>query len=1119
MKKILFAIASLLFTSALQAQSFNLPIPSGSVKFGNSITVLPNGNYVVTDPNWTNGIFTNVGAVYLYNGQTNALISTLTGSQANDQVGNNGVTALTNGNYLVRSTSWANNSATNAGAVTWGDGNSGVNGVISTANSLVGNTTNDNVGSGGITALTNGNYLVRSYNWDNGSSTDAGAVTWGNGIIGVSGVVSTANSLVGSSANDQVGVGVIAALTNGNYVVNSYQWDNGSIVNAGAVTWGDGTFGITGVISISNSLVGSTTYDQVGLGGITALINGNYVVDSYQWDNGNIVNVGAVTWGNGTTGISGVLNSANSLVGSTKNDVVGNGGVTALTNSNYVVRSYYWDNGSNADVGAVTWADGNSGLTGVVSSSNSLVGSTLDDNIGDIAVTALTNGNYVVCSHLWNNNGVTDAGAVTWGNGSSGINGEISISNSLVGSKEGDLVGIDGVTVLNNGNYVVKSTFWSNGGNSFVGAITWGNGMSGITGIVSSSNSLVGSTTNDKIGNGDITVLANSNYVIESLTWNNNGIVKAGAVTWGDGIIGISGVINSTNSLVGTSANDQVGSSRITALTNGNYTISSYNWDNNGVTNVGAVTWANGTTGISGNISIANSLVGSQTNDYVGNGHVIALANGNYVVSSYQWDDNGIADVGAVTWANGTTGLSGEVTTTNSLIGSQANDLIGFVLTSLPNGNYVVSSSRWANGGITNAGAVTLGNGAAGTSGPITTCNSVEGNVINSSLNFAYNTTYEKLIVVKPTENLVTIFTPSQSSLAATSTNAANAANGTASIAFVDNSCQLVATLKPSGAAPVNGDIEANVYVENNVFTATDGRVYASRHYDISPATDPNLATSTVTLYYTQAEFDDYNANNGTGRDLPANPTDELGKQHVSIIQQHGTSASGNVDSYSGWTGAGAANVKIIPGVENVVWNTNLLRWEVTFNVTGFSGFFLRGDKNYPLAVQLVNFSAKAESNRNRLDWNTENETQGIIYEVERSADGNLFTRLGEVAGKGKNSSYIFYDEAPLNGNNYYRLKIAEPSGESDYSKVVLVKRNDISGGISVYPIPANNILHINYSNRSLDGSTVTAMDLQGRVMAKATLTTSTQMNIQKWPAGIYMLRFADGSVVKVVKK
>ena len=53
--------------------------------------------------------------------------------------------------------------------------------------------------------------------------------------------------------------------------------------------------------------------------GVTPLSNGNYVVESPYW-NGNR---GAATWGNGSTGISGTISAANSLVGSNPGDGVG----------------------------------------------------------------------------------------------------------------------------------------------------------------------------------------------------------------------------------------------------------------------------------------------------------------------------------------------------------------------------------------------------------------------------------------------------------------------------------------------------------------------------------------------------------------------------------------------------------------------------------------------------------------------------------------------------------------------------------------------------------------------------------------------------------------------------
>ena len=69
-------------------------------------------------------------------------------------------------------------------------------------------------------------------------------------------------------------------------------------------------------------------------------------------------------------------------------------------------------------------------------------------------MTELTNGNYVVSSPMWDNGAATDAGAATFGSGASGVSGEISAANSLVGSTAGDSV--NWIQPLANGNYVVS---------------------------------------------------------------------------------------------------------------------------------------------------------------------------------------------------------------------------------------------------------------------------------------------------------------------------------------------------------------------------------------------------------------------------------------------------------------------------------------------------------------------------------------------------------------------------------------------------------------------------------------------------------------------------------------
>jgi Repeat of unknown function (DUF5650) len=243
-------------------------------------------------------------------------------------------------------------------AATWGNGSTGVSGTVSEVNSLVDSNLGDFIG-GYVVQLSNGNYLILSANGGRG------AATWGNGSTGVSGVVSEANSLVGSNPGDQVGTFFgyrsIILLSNGNYLVQSPTWNG----NRGAVTWGDGNTGVSGVVSDANSLVGSNTGDVVGAytdgsvvySTVTVLTDGNYVVGSPLW-NGY---TGAATWGNGSTGVSGVVSDANSLVGNYFGDGVGS--VTPLRNGNYVVDSPFW----NGATGAVTLGDGNSGVSGIIS--------------------------------------------------------------------------------------------------------------------------------------------------------------------------------------------------------------------------------------------------------------------------------------------------------------------------------------------------------------------------------------------------------------------------------------------------------------------------------------------------------------------------------------------------------------------------------------------------------------------------------------------------------------------------------------------------------------------------------------------------------------------------------
>ena len=131
---------------------------------------------------------------------------------------------------------------------------------------------------------------------------------------------------------------------------------------------------------------------------------------------------------------------------------------------------------------------------------------------------------------------------------------------------------------------------------------------------------------------------------------------------------------------------------------------------------------------------------------------VLVLPNGNIVVTDPAFNGT----TGAAYLYNGATGAL-----ISTLTGSAAGDWVGGGgVTVLSNGNYVVRSPNWDNGGIGDGGAVTWGDGASGTNGPINGTNSVLGLAVNGGpqMNFSYDAFNWQLVVGRPAENIVTLF-------------------------------------------------------------------------------------------------------------------------------------------------------------------------------------------------------------------------------------------------------------------------------------------------------------------------------------------------------------------------
>ena len=150
---------------------------------------------------------------------------------------------------------------------------------------------------------------------------------------------------------------------------------------------------------------------------------------------------------------------------------------------------------------------------------------------------------------------------------------------------------------------------------------------------------------------------------------------------------------------------------------------------------------------------------------------------------------------------------------------------------------------------------------------------------------------------------------------------------------YTGSACGIITRLVPAGASPLAGSVKAKVKVDAAVQTY-NGSPYVQRHYDIEPANNPSTSDATVTLYFKQSEFDSFNVARGIYPALPTGPADAAGIANLRVTQYHGSGTAP-----TDYTGTVA---QIDPDDANIVWDVMYNRWQLSFSVTGFSGFYVQ---------------------------------------------------------------------------------------------------------------------------------------------------------------------------------
>lgn len=164
----------------------------------------------------------------------------------------------------------------------------------------------------------------------------------------------------------------------------------------------------------------------------------------------------------------------------------------------------------------------------------------------------------------------------------------------------------------------------------------------------------------------------------------------------------------------------------------------------------------------------------------------------------------------------------------------------------------------------------------------------------------------------------------------------------------------------------------------------------------------------------------------------------------------------------------------------------------------------------------------------NQLTWRTTDETNIISYQLQRSPNGySDFKNIGNFVAPSQQIQYRQFDEQPTS-QAYYRLQLLRPNGNTDYSNVVFLRRQDLENQVfRVFPNPADQMIQVEFDAPTAQNVSITITDMLGRVVQTTDLQASERRNrqtldLQQLSSAMYIVSLhADNSVriAKIIKQ
>ena len=189
-------------------------------------------------------------------------------------------------------------------------------------------------------------------------------------------------------------------------------------------------------------------------------------------------------------------------------------------------------------------------------------------------------------------------------------------------------------------------------------------------------------------------------------------------------------------------------------------------------------------------------------------------------------------------------------------------------------------------------------------------------------------------------------------------------------------------------------------------------------------------------------------------------------------------------------------------------------------NGSGTDGDGVQGGDSGPLPISLIYFSAEvSDNNLVDINWATAMELNNNYFTIERSVDGLEYERIEEINGAGNSNStitYHTYDDKPLKGDSFYRLKQTDYNGDYTYSKSIHIfidKQSEFSFEVFPNPISKNDNLFISVNVDKNEEILVVVYDLLGNLLYSKVIFENISENTviaidphKRLPVGTYII-------------